>query len=125
MATLLDVKNLSKQFISSGGLLRPVRSMHAVNDVSFSVKTGRVVGVVGESGCGKSTLARLVLRLIEPRSGSVQFEGTDLLALKAKPLRALRARMQHGFSKTHTRPLIRDLLFAMLLPNPIKSKAQD
>jgi len=102
MATLLDVKNLSKQFISSGGLLRPVRSMHAVNDVSFSVKTGRVVGVVGESGCGKSTLARLVLRLIEPSSGSVQFEGTDLLALKAKPLRALRARMQMVFQDPYS-----------------------
>jgi len=102
MATLLDVKNLSKQFISSGGLLRPVRSMHAVNDVSFSVKTGRVVGVVGESGCGKSTLARLVLRLIEPSAGSVQFEGTDLLALKAKPLRALRARMQMVFQDPYS-----------------------
>jgi len=102
MTTLLDVKNLSKQFTSGGGLFRPVRSMHAVNDVSFSVKAGRVVGVVGESGCGKSTLARLVLRLIEPSSGTVQFEGIDLLALKAKPLRALRARMQMVFQDPYS-----------------------
>ncbi len=102
MTTLLDVKHLSKKFVSGGGPFRPVRSMHAVNDVSFSVDTGRVVGVVGESGCGKSTLARLILRLIEPSSGDVQFEGLDLLAQKPKPMRALRARMQMVFQDPYS-----------------------
>ena len=102
MTTLLEVGNLSKKFISGGGPFRPVRSMHAVNDVSFSVSVGRVVGVVGESGCGKSTLARLILRLIEPTSGSVQFEDLDLLAQKPKPMRALRARMQMVFQDPYS-----------------------
>lgn len=102
MTTLLEVKHLSKQFVSGGGLFRPVRSMHAVNDVSFSVDTGRVVGVVGESGCGKSTLARLILRLIEPSSGGVRFEDLDLLAQKPKPMRALRARMQMVFQDPYS-----------------------
>ena len=102
MTTLLDVKHLSKKFTSGGGAFRPVRSMHAVNDVSFSVDTGRVVGVVGESGCGKSTLARLILRLIEPTSGGVQFEDLDLLAQKPKPMRALRARMQMVFQDPYS-----------------------
>ena len=102
MTTLLEVKHLSKQFVSGGGPFRPARSMHAVNDVSFSVETGRVVGVVGESGCGKSTLARLVLRLIEPSSGDVRFEDLDLLAQKPKPMRALRARMQMVFQDPYS-----------------------
>ena len=102
MTTLLEVKHLSKQFVSGGGPFRPVRSMHAVNDVSFSVDTGRVVGVVGESGCGKSTLARLILRLIEPSSGGVRFEDLDLLAQKPKPMRALRARMQMVFQDPYS-----------------------
>lgn len=102
MTTLLDVKHLSKKFVSGGGPFRPARSMHAVNDVSFSVDTGRVVGVVGESGCGKSTLARLILRLIEPSSGDVQFENLDLLAQKPKPMRALRARMQMVFQDPYS-----------------------
>ena len=102
MTTLLEVGHLSKKFVSGGGPFRPVRSMHAVNDVSFSVSVGRVVGVVGESGCGKSTLARLILRLIEPTSGSVQFEDLDLLAQKPKPMRALRARMQMVFQDPYS-----------------------
>jgi oligopeptide/dipeptide ABC transporter ATP-binding protein len=76
--------------------------MHAVNDVSFSVGTGRVVGVVGESGCGKSTLARLILRLIEPTGGSIGFEDLDLLAQKPKAIRALRARMQMVFQDPYS-----------------------
>ncbi len=102
MTTLLDVRNLSKRFVSGGGPFRPVRSMHAVNDVSFSVHKGRVVGVVGESGCGKSTLARLILRLIEPSSGDVRFEDLDLLAQAPKPMRALRARMQMVFQDPYS-----------------------
>ena len=76
--------------------------MHAVNDVSFDLPQGKVVGVVGESGCGKSTLARLILRLIEPSSGTLRFDGDDLLAKSAAELRALRARMQMVFQDPYS-----------------------
>ena len=76
--------------------------MHAVNDVSFKVPKGRVVGVVGESGCGKSTLARLILRLIEPSSGTVQFDGLDVLEQRPKEMRRMRARMQMVFQDPYS-----------------------
>ena len=102
MSALLEVRNLSKAFISGGGLFKKARSMHAVNDVSFDVGVGRVVGVVGESGCGKSTLARLILRLIEPTQGSVSFDGLDVLAQPAAAMRKLRARMQMVFQDPYS-----------------------
>ena len=76
--------------------------MMAVRGVSLSISKGSVVGVVGESGCGKSTLARLVLRLIEPTSGTVTYDGTDLTALKPGPMRAMRRRMQMVFQDPYS-----------------------
>ena len=102
MTALLEVRNLSKRFVSQGGPFRKSRSMHAVNGVSFELPRGRVVGVVGESGCGKSTLARLILRLIEPSDGTVRFDGLDLLAQRPAALRALRARMQMVFQDPYS-----------------------
>lgn len=102
MSALLEVDGLSKQFSSNRGPFRPARSMHAVNDVSFQVPTGRVVGVVGESGCGKSTLARLILRLIEPSSGTVRFDGLEILKQRPKDMRRLRARMQMVFQDPYS-----------------------
>ncbi len=102
MTVLLEVRDLSKAFVSGGGLFKPTRSMHAVNDVSFDVGEGRVVGVVGESGCGKSTLARLVLRLIEPTEGTVTFDGLDVLNQTAADMRKLRARMQMVFQDPYS-----------------------
>ena len=102
MSALLEVQNLSKEFTSQRGLFRPSRSMHAVNDVSFQVPKGRVIGVVGESGCGKSTLARLILRLIEPSSGAVRFDGLDLLAQRPSEMRRLRAHMQMVFQDPYS-----------------------
>ena len=102
MTALLEVRNLSKAFVSGGGLFKKARSMHAVNDVSFDVGMGRVVGVVGESGCGKSTLARLILRLIEPTQGTVTFDGLDVLAQPAAAMRKLRARMQMVFQDPYS-----------------------
>ena len=70
--TILEVKNLTKYFKTPKGML------HAVDGVSFSIERGKTLGIVGESGCGKSTTGRCVLRLIEPTSGEVLFEGNDI-----------------------------------------------
>jgi oligopeptide/dipeptide ABC transporter ATP-binding protein len=102
MSGLLEVQDLSKQFTNKRGLFHPSRSMYAVNAVSFQVPKGRVVGVVGESGCGKSTLARLILRLIEPSSGAVRFDGVDLLAQRQSEMRKLRAHMQMVFQDPYS-----------------------
>jgi len=102
MTALLEVRNLSKQFTSSGGPFRKAQAMYAVNDVSFDLPKGRVVGVVGESGCGKSTLARLILRLIEPSVGTLCFDGEDLRAKSPAEMRRLRARMQMVFQDPYS-----------------------
>jgi oligopeptide transport system ATP-binding protein len=92
---LLRVTNLKKYFPILGGLLsREVGRVHAVDGVSFTISRGETLGLVGESGCGKSTTGRCVLRLIEPTSGEVAFEGQDVLSLGGNDLRALRRKMQ-------------------------------
>jgi len=92
---LLRVKHLVKNFAVKGGWLGgEVDKVHAVDDVSFEVADGETLGVVGESGCGKSTTGRCVLRLIEPTSGEVWFEGKDVTALDDKALCSLRRDMQ-------------------------------
>ncbi len=88
-APLLDVIELSKSFQLKGG-----RQLQAVDRVSFSLQQGQTLGVVGESGCGKSTLGRLILRLIEPSSGSVRFMGHDVTLLPPDLLREIRQHMQ-------------------------------
>jgi oligopeptide transport system ATP-binding protein len=92
---LLSVKNLVKHFPIRGGILqRVVDKVHAVDGVSFDLNRGETLGVVGESGCGKSTTGRCVLRLIEPTSGEVWFEGQNVTSLGKEPLRALARDMQ-------------------------------
>lgn len=78
--TLLEVKDLAKHYPVRKGLIlaRQVGTVRAVDGVSFSLKRGETLALVGESGCGKSTTARLVLRLIEPSAGSIGFEGVDV-----------------------------------------------
>ncbi|MGG5817393.1 ABC transporter ATP-binding protein [Falsiroseomonas sp. HW251] len=92
---LLRVENLVKRFDVKGGLLRrTVAQVHAVSGVSFAMQPGETLGLVGESGCGKSTTGRLILRLIEPTSGQVWFEGKDVTALNHDQMTALRRDMQ-------------------------------
>jgi oligopeptide transport system ATP-binding protein len=94
-APLLEVKNLVKQFPIRGGLLqRTVDKVHAVDGVSFTLQPGETLGVVGESGCGKSTTGRCILRLIEPTSGEVWFEGQNVTAMDKTRLRAMARDMQ-------------------------------
>ncbi|EMA65699.1 oligopeptide/dipeptide ABC transporter ATPase [Halorubrum aidingense JCM 13560] len=107
---LLEVRNLCKYFDNDGGLFggmtldsefpfveRNPSNVRAVEDVSFDIKKGETLGLVGESGCGKSTLARTVLRLLKPTSGSVYFKGEDLATISGEPLRQKRQDMQMIF----------------------------
>jgi peptide/nickel transport system ATP-binding protein/oligopeptide transport system ATP-binding protein len=93
--TLLAVRNLKTYYPVRGGMLRrQVGWVKAVDDVSFAIKRGETFGLVGESGCGKTTLGRSIIRLIQPRSGHVLFEGKDILNLDGKDLKAARRDMQ-------------------------------
>src|SRR5215210_1838031 len=97
-APLVEVRHLKKYFpIKKGILQREVARVHAVDDVTFSVRKGETLGLVGESGCGKSTLGRTIVRLLEPTEGEVLFEGQDISKLKARRLRPLRREMQMVF----------------------------
>ncbi|MEE9275827.1 MAG: dipeptide ABC transporter ATP-binding protein [bacterium] len=92
---LLEVKNLVKHFPVRGGVFSRVHSyVRAVDGVSFDLAPGETLGLVGESGCGKSTTGRAILRLIEPTSGEVFFEGEDVLSLDRESMRKLRREMQ-------------------------------
>ena len=93
--TLLSVRDLKKYFtVQSGAFSRKEGTVKAVDGVSFEVGHAKTLGLVGESGCGKSTTGRAVMRLIEPTSGSVEFEGADVLSLSGKDLKAFRRNVQ-------------------------------
>jgi oligopeptide transport system ATP-binding protein len=93
--TLVDVRDLVKHFPIKGGILsRTVASVQAVDGVSFVVRRGETLGLVGESGCGKTTTGRLLLRLIEPTAGQILFDGKDITRISGSALKPYRRRIQ-------------------------------
>ena len=101
--SLLEVRNLKKYFAAGSGLLGARgEAVRAVDGVSFNIRRGETFGLVGESGCGKSTTGRCILRLIEPTSGQVTFQETDLLSLGTEDLRRRRRDMQIIFQDPYS-----------------------
>jgi oligopeptide transport system ATP-binding protein len=95
---LVEVENLALHFpIYQGLLRRKVGAVRAVDGLSFDIRRGETLGLVGESGCGKSTTGRAILRLYKPTAGAIRFEGKDIAALEGERLRAMRPRMQMIF----------------------------
>lgn len=100
---LLETRNLKKSFPIKGGFWsRTVDHVHAVNNVSLGITKGQSVGLVGESGCGKTTLGRLIMRLIQPTSGEIFFDGKEITTLKEKSLRKDRQQFQMIFQDPYS-----------------------
>lgn len=101
--TILTASDLRKYFPVRGGIVQTVQAhVKAVDDVSFDVRRGEILGIVGESGCGKSTTARLLLRLIEPDAGEVRFEGRDILHIPPAELKRFRRHVQMVFQDPYS-----------------------
>ena len=120
---LLEVKDLKKYYKVPKGML------HAVDGVSFNLEKGKTLGIVGESGCGKTTIGRAILRLVEPTSGSVIFDGVDILKLNKQEMRHMRRNMQLIFQdpfsslnprKTITQTIEEPIILANMIPDPDK-----
>jgi oligopeptide/dipeptide ABC transporter ATP-binding protein len=103
--------------------------LHAVDGVSFNLENGKTLGIVGESGCGKTTIGRAILRLVEPSSGSVNFDGVDILKLNKQEMRYMRRNMQMIFQdpfsslnprKTITQTIEEPIILANMIPDPDK-----
>ncbi len=128
---LLEVKNLKKYFPIRGGILsRVVANVKAVEDVSFTIKPGEVVGLVGESGSGKTTAGRAILRLIEPTSGEVNFDGVDVTKLSKGQMREYRKEMQiifqDPFASLNPRMTVGDIIGeALVIHKLARGKAKE
>ena len=125
---LIEVRDLKKYFKTARG------TVHAVDGVNFDIERGKTLGVVGESGCGKSTLGRCILRLIEPTSGEVKFDGKDIVALDKKEMKALRKDLQIVFqdpySSINPRKTVLELIaepikFAKIMPGASETEIEN
>ena len=100
---ILEVRHLKKHFVLKKTLMgTPISTLKAVDDVSFKVKEGETLGIVGESGCGKTTMGRAVLKLHQPTAGQIFFEGVDIAGYTPKQMRALRTKMQIVFQDPYS-----------------------
>jgi peptide/nickel transport system ATP-binding protein len=126
---VLSIRNLKVGFPAQGMFGKDKQQYNwAVNDISFDVYPGETLGLVGESGCGKSTLARTILRLIEPQSGSIDFQGQDITKLRGEAMQILRRELQiifqNPFSALNPRMNIGDLIVEpLVIHQTIKSRA--
>jgi oligopeptide transport system ATP-binding protein len=119
-APLLEVRGLVKHFPVGGGMFgKPAGQVRAIDGVSFSLRKGETLGLVGESGCGKTTTGRCILQLERPTSGSIEFEGIDLMALDAAALRAVRRRIQVIFQDPYS-SLNPRMTVEQILAEPLK-----
>lgn len=116
---VLEVRHLCKTFVTSGGLFKPKRSVTAIDDVSFSIARGEVLGIVGESGSGKSTVGRAIVRLVEADSGEVILDGRDMNALSSEELRGARRRVQMIFQDPYASLNPRKKILHALSEGPI------
>jgi ABC-type oligopeptide transport system ATPase subunit len=125
---LLDVRHLVKEFTRKKGLVGKATTLRAVDDVSFTIERGETFGLVGESGSGKTTTGRCILRLIEPTSGEVVFDGRDVLALSRAEMRAARRQMQIVFqdpySSLNPRLRVEDIVEEPLVIHKLGSKPE-
>jgi oligopeptide transport system ATP-binding protein len=125
---LLEVRHLSKEFSRNKGLFAKGTVVRAVDDVSFAIGKGETFGLVGESGSGKTTTGRCILRLIEPTSGEVLFDGRDVLKLSRGDLRRARRDMQIVFqdpySSLNPRMRVADIVEEPLIIHKLGSKAE-
>ena len=131
---LLEVSNLVQSFAQPRGILdrlagKPQKVVHAVNGVSFAVRRGEVFSLVGESGCGKSTTARTIVRLLEPKSGSIVFDGEDISKFSASEMMPVRKKMQMIFQDPYAslnpRQRIKDIIMEPMIFHGIASGRDD
>ena len=126
---ILEVRNLEKRFVLEKTLMgKPTRELVAVNDISFKLRAGETLGIVGESGCGKTTLGRTILRLHPSSGGEIYFKGQNIADLKGKDLRDLRTKMQIIFQDPYSslppRATVGDILSEPVLVHGIVPKSE-